>query len=124
MERFFRAAAYYIRTHERQILRRIRFPNKTRAAKIIAAVISADLIRFTDIRVARGMAVGMFWAFVPMPFQMAPAFLFCWLSRANLPVAMACVWISNPFTYLPIFSAQYQIGVWVFGGGGGWENLR
>ena len=120
MTRVFRAAAYYIRMQERRIVGKIRAHPESLAAKIV----SAELIRFTEVGVARGTAVGMFWAFVPMPFQMVPAFLFCWLARANLPVAMACVWISNPFTYLPIFSAQYQIGVWVFGGGGGWERLR
>ena len=120
-ERFFRALAYHIRSKERLVIHKIRGNPKAWFAKII----SADSIRFTETPVARGMAVGMFWAFVPMPFQMAPAFFFCWLARANIPVAMVCVWISNPFTYLPIFSAQYQIGAWLFGGkNGGWENLR
>ncbi|MGI9306170.1 MAG: DUF2062 domain-containing protein [Gammaproteobacteria bacterium] len=120
-ERFFRVLAYYIRANERLILNKLRMRPDAPLAKFI----HADLIRFTRTRVCRGMSVGMFWAFVPMPFQMVPAVLFCWLARANAPVALVCVWISNPFTYLPIFSAQYQIGAWLFGGeDGGWNGLR
>ena len=29
--------------------------------------------------ICRGLAVGMFWACAPMPMQMVPALLFCWL---------------------------------------------
>ena len=67
--------------------------------------------------ICRGLAVGMFWACAPMPMQMVPALLFCWLARANIVLAMVCVWISNPFTYAPIFYLEYSIGRLLFGGG-------
>ena len=63
---------------------------------------------------SRGLAIGLFWAFIPMPLQMLPATLFCLISYANLPVAILAVWISNPLTYVPIFYAEYWIGYFLF----------
>lgn len=60
--------------------------------------------------ISRGFSIGMFWAFIPMPFQMFPAFIFCWLGRANLPLAILCVWLSNPLTYAPFFYSAYYVG--------------
>lgn len=59
---------------------------------------------------SRGVAIGMFWAFAPIPLQMLPAALFCWLIRGNLPVAILCVWISNPLTIPPLLLLEYRIG--------------
>lgn len=64
---------------------------------------------------ARGLAIGMFWMAMPMPFQMVPATVCCILLFANLPAALLAVWISNPFTYVPIFYLEYQIGDFLFG---------
>ncbi len=35
--------------------------------------------------------------------------------RGNLPVAVASTWISNPFTYLPLYFFCYEIGAWFLG---------
>ena len=64
--------------------------------------------------ICEGCAIGLFWCCIPVPFQMIPATFFCWLSRANLPIALVAVWISNPLTYLPIFYLEYKIGLWLF----------
>lgn len=61
------------------------------------------------------LGVGLFWAFVPIPFQMAPAALIAVWWRVNVPIAMASVWITNPFTMGPIFYAQYRVGAWLLG---------
>lgn len=58
----------------------------------------------------RGLAVGMFWTFIPMPFQMLPATFFAMLAGANLPIVLLCVWISNPLTYAPILYLENRIG--------------
>ena len=55
----------------------------------------------------------MFWAFLPIPFQMFPAALFCFFARGNLPLALVAVWISNPLTYAPIFYFEYQFGAFL-----------
>ncbi|MFT2091067.1 DUF2062 domain-containing protein [Paraglaciecola sp. 2405UD69-4] len=64
---------------------------------------------------AGAVAVGLFFAFIPLPFQM-------WLSagmaiplRVNLPLSVATVWITNPFTMPPIFYGAYLIGTAVLG---------
>ncbi len=64
--------------------------------------------------VCRGLSIGMFWAFIPIPLQMVPATFFCWLGQANLPLALLAVWISNPLTYIPIFYLEYKIGLIFF----------
>lgn len=58
-------------------------------------------------------ANGLFWAFVPMPFQMLPAALFAILFRVNLPLSIALVWITNPITMPPIFYFCYKVGSWL-----------
>ena len=64
---------------------------------------------------AGAFGIGMFFAFWPVPFQM-------WLSaalaiplRVNLPLSIATVWITNPFTMPPIFYAAYKVGSTVLG---------
>lgn len=112
-EGFFRWVLLNIARYERALLARARRAPKGRAAQFI----KSGVLNFSRDAISRGMAVGMFWGFVPMPFQMVPAAVFCLLTRANLPLALICVWISNPFTYVPIFYIEYKIGVWLFGGG-------
>lgn len=63
--------------------------------------------------VSKATAVGLFMAFVPMPFQMVPAALAAIAFRANLPIAVALVWVTNPFTMPPIFYFCYEIGAWL-----------
>lgn len=63
----------------------------------------------------KAMFIGLFWAWVPMPFQMLPAAIMAILLRANAPVALALVWISNPITYAPIFYVGYFVGAHILG---------
>jgi hypothetical protein len=58
-------------------------------------------------------ANGLFWAFMPMPFQMLPAALLAILLRVNLPLSIALVWITNPITMPPIFYFCYKVGSWL-----------
>ena len=63
--------------------------------------------------VAGGVAVGLFWAFIPMPFQMIPAAACAVALRTNLPIAVVLVWITNPLTMPPIMYATYRFGAWL-----------
>ena len=65
---------------------------------------------FTQGSVARAALIGLFWAMIPMPFQMVPAAIFAVLLRANIIIAVAGVWVSNPFTMVPLLYASYRIG--------------
>ena len=62
-----------------------------------------------------GLAVGVFFAFIPFPWQMALAAAAAVWLRFNLPVAAAMVWITNPVTMPPIFYFTYRLGSWVLG---------
>jgi uncharacterized protein (DUF2062 family) len=48
-----------------------------------------------------------------MPFEMVPAAIGAILWRANLPLSLAWVWISNPLTWVPLWSPPYLLGTWL-----------
>lgn len=68
---------------------------------------------FNHRTISRAFAVGLFVAFVPLPFQMILAAIGAIIFSANLPVSIAVVWISNPITIPPIFYACYKLGAWI-----------
>lgn len=60
--------------------------------------------------VARGVAIGLFWAFV-LPFaQVLFAAAHCVWWRANIPVAAAITFVTNPFTIGGWLYAAYHVG--------------
>lgn len=61
------------------------------------------------------VALGMFCAFIPVPFQMVIAAVGSIWLRANVLVAVPTVWISNPFTMGPMFYFCYLLGVEMLG---------
>jgi len=69
-----------------------------------------NLWKFNISSVPRGLAVGLFVAFIPLPLQMLLAVLLGLLLRANLPTAVACTWITNPITFIPINYFIYNLG--------------
>ena len=87
-----------------------------RALRIFGTILHEPNLWHLNRRSASGaFGVGMFFAFWPVPFQM-------WLSaataiplRVNLPLSVATVWITNPFTMPPIFYGAYKLGSTVLG---------
>ena len=65
--------------------------------------------------VTKAIAIGLFMAFVPVPFQMALAAGAAIYIGCNLPVAVAMVWITNPLTMGPIFYFAYLVGSAILG---------
>jgi uncharacterized protein (DUF2062 family) len=61
------------------------------------------------------MAVGVFCAFMPMPFQMLLAAIGAVIFRVNILIAVPVVWISNPITIPPMFYFCYNVGAWLLG---------
>lgn len=70
--------------------------------------------------VASGMAIGLFCAMLPMPFQMLPAAMLAILLRANLPLSVVLVWLTNPLTMIPVAWASYLLGATLVGIDTGW----
>lgn len=56
------------------------------------------------------VAIGVFFSFIPVPFQMLLAALGAIILRYNILVAVPTVWISNPVTMVPMFYFCYRIG--------------
>ncbi len=62
--------------------------------------------------VARGVAIGLFWAFVMPIAQIVFAAAHCVWWRANIPVAVAVTFITNPFTVGGWLYLAYHVGSW------------
>ena len=61
---------------------------------------------------ARGVAIGLFWAFM-VPFaQVLFAAAHCVWWRANIPIAAAITFITNPFTIGGWLYLAYRVGSW------------
>lgn len=65
--------------------------------------------------IANAFLVGLFFAWWPVPFQMVLAAGGAILLRANLPMSVALVWITNPVTMPPMFYFAYVVGTWIIG---------
>ena len=55
-------------------------------------------------------AVGLFVAWIPMPFQMVLAAGLAIFFNVNLPIAVTLVWLTNPFTMPFLFYCAYIVG--------------
>jgi len=65
--------------------------------------------------VSGAISVGIFCAFIPLPFQMFIAALGAILFRVNILIAVPTVWISNPVTIPPLFYFCYLVGTGILG---------
>ena len=60
--------------------------------------------------VATGLAIGLFVSQLPMPGQMLLAGIGSVFFRANIPIAIAACWVTNPVTQIPIILYQEKFG--------------
>ena len=92
-------------------------PEKVRQMKSLNFL--GDIVREPNLwhinrhSVARAFLIGVWFCFIPMPFQMLASALFAIWLNANLPLAVALVWISNPVTMPLIFYFNYKLGSWM-----------
>ncbi|NRA25249.1 MAG: DUF2062 domain-containing protein [Oleispira sp.] len=63
--------------------------------------------------VAQAFFIGIFCAFIPMPFQMVLAAILAFYFNSNLPISVGLVWLSNPITMPPLFYATYSLGAFI-----------
>ena len=65
-------------------------------------------------RIARGVAIGVFMAWLPLiGLQMLLVLAFSFFLRANKLVGLPVVWISNIFTLGPIYYPSYIVGTMI-----------
>lgn len=77
--------------------------------------ISREYLSTNRKSVTRALLVGLFWAFVPMPFQMVAVIACTPFIKFNVPLAIATVWISNPVTMPFIYYIEYITGSFLLG---------
>ena len=65
--------------------------------------------------ITRGVFIGLFWGFIPMPFQMVAVVAMTPFIRFNVPIAIAMVWLSNPFTMPFMYYMEYLTGNFMLG---------
>lgn len=65
--------------------------------------------------VSGAFAVGLFFAWVPVPFQMVLGAIGSIVFRVNLPISVGLVWVTNPLTMPPMFYFAYKVGTWILG---------
>lgn len=71
---------------------------------------SPDYWFFNQSSVSKGCGVAALGCFMPIPFQMIIAILLSLPLRANLIIAIALLWVNNPFTMVPIYWFCYVVG--------------
>lgn len=65
--------------------------------------------------VALGSAIGVFYGFLIPVGQIPASALTAALLRANVPMAVAGTWITNPLTTAPAYYGMYRLGAWILG---------
>jgi len=82
-------------------------------AALTKPLFNRDLWQPCQETVATGLSVGLFCAMLPVPGQMFIAALAALRAHANIPVAMAACWVTNPLTIAFILIAQERLGGWM-----------
>src|SRR5690606_36499056 len=65
--------------------------------------------------VARGVAIGLFFAFLLPVGQIPVAVLVALAARANVWASAAATLVSNAFTFAPIIFVAFRLGAWLLG---------
>lgn len=98
----------------RRLLARVRDIRSERSLRVFGRLLhNANLWHLNRYSVAWAVSVGLFVAFVPVPFQMVLAAATAIVIGCNLPIAVVMVWFSNPITMPPLFFAAYKLGAWL-----------
>ena len=82
---------------------------------VASRLLAPDLWRMQHEAVARGVAVGTFWAFVIPVAQIVVAVVHCTWWRANIPTAAAMTMLTNPLTIGFWLWLAYQLGASILG---------
>jgi uncharacterized protein (DUF2062 family) len=79
------------------------------------ALSHARLWHFSRKGIALGVALGIFFGLLLPVAQMPVSAAFAMLLRANLPMAVASTFVTNPVTFGPVYYGAYRLGKVVLG---------
>jgi len=65
--------------------------------------------------ISKGVFIGLFWGFIPMPMQMLAVLATTPFFKFNIPIAISMVWLSNPITMPFMYYMEYQTGNFILG---------
>ncbi|MBU0653959.1 MAG: DUF2062 domain-containing protein [Gammaproteobacteria bacterium] len=65
--------------------------------------------------VAAAFAIGLFCMWIPIPFQSIIAAMLAVFFRANLPLSVTLVFVTNPITMPPMLYFAYELGAAIVG---------
>jgi len=65
--------------------------------------------------VSKGVFIGLFIAFIPMPMQMLAVVSIIPFTKFNVPIALSMCWLSNPFTMPAMYYMEYLTGSFILG---------
>ncbi len=71
------------------------------------------LWHFNRRNIPPAFAIGLFAMWIPFPGQSVLAAVLAVLFRANLPISVALVFVTNPLTGPPMFYFAYRVGAWL-----------
>jgi uncharacterized protein (DUF2062 family) len=98
----------------RHLLSGVRDVRSDRSLRLFGRLLhNANLWHLNRYSVSWAVSVGLFIAFVPLPFQMVLAAAAAIVIGCNLPISVVMVWFSNPITIPPLFYAAYKLGAWL-----------
>ena len=93
--------------------------NTTKSEKIKAFIkkskVPAEYLSPNRKMISKGVFIGIFIAFIPMPMQMALVLAIMPITKFNVPIALAMCWLSNPFTMPPMYYLEYLTGTFFLG---------
>lgn len=85
-----------------------------RSLKLIQHLLhDPNIWHFNRKSVPKAFLIGVFCAFMPVPFQMPLAAIAALALSANISLSIVLVWITNPLTMGPIFYAAYKLGCYI-----------
>lgn len=65
--------------------------------------------------ISRGVFIGLFIGFIPMPMQMLAVMAMIPFAKFNVPIAISMVWLSNPVTMPAMYYMEYLTGSFFLG---------
>ena len=87
-----------------------------RQLKVLGDILhDPNIFHITRRSAAGGIAIGLFFACLPLPGQMLIAAIFAIYFRVNLPLSVVLVWLTNPITLPPYLFLAYKTGAWLLG---------